>query len=108
MGLERAQRKKPQRNVVLTIEQKVGAVKDLESVVWDWDDLRNSDQKKQSADQDRSNPQEKLQEWQQLAEHGFEIHRRAERYYVSMVQLGPTRVIVVKVFPFRSQALWPQ
>eukprot|EP00435_Cladocopium_sp_Y103_P020336 s1149_g4.t5 len=47
MGLERAsQRKKPQRNVVLTIEQK-----------------------------------EKLQEWQQLAEHGFEIHRRAERYY---------------------------
>lgn len=32
--------------------------------------------------------QEKLQEWRQLAEHGFEIHRRAERYYVSMQHLG--------------------
>ncbi|CAJ1439337.1 unnamed protein product [Effrenium voratum] len=27
---------------------------------------------------------EKLQQWQQMAEHGFEIHRRAERYYESV------------------------
>ena len=27
--------------------------------------------------------QEKLQQWQRMAEHGFQIHRRAERYYAT-------------------------